>query len=163
MPTSSAGRWDSRRANPDVVSHAIRKAISARDKAAREEGEIDEFWCVFDVEWPHNHPGLAEAVAVAAGNGIRLAISNPCFELWLALHFVAHDAWLDNAGARRLRCGQDGQHDKGLNAALYMPKRALAAAGAAKLERRHAENGTRLPDDNPSSGMHLLIRSVEPG
>jgi hypothetical protein len=131
----------------------VRKAISARDKAVREEGEIDEFWCVFDVEWPHTHPGLAEAVALAGGNGIRLAISNPCFELWLALHFADRDAWLDNAGARRLRCKHDGQQGKGLDPALYMPRRSLAAARAAKLERRHVRNGTGLPDDNPSSGI----------
>jgi hypothetical protein len=41
-----------------------------------------------------------------------------------------------------------------------MPNREIAAARAAKLDRRHAKNGTRLPDDNPSSGMHLLIASV---
>ena len=141
----------------------VRKAISARDKAVREQGEIDEFWCVFDVEWPHTHPGLTEAVALADSHGIRLAISNPCFELWLALHFADHDAWLDNAAARRLRCKHDGQHDKGLDAALYMSRRSPAARRAAMLDRRHAKNGTRLPDDNPSSGMHLLIASVEPG
>jgi hypothetical protein len=47
-----------------------------------------------------------------------------------------------------------------LDAALYMPNRDAAAVRAAKLERRHANNGTRLPDDNPSTGMHLLIFSV---
>ena len=35
-------------------------------------------------------------VASAGANGIRLAISNPCFELWLILHFQDHTAWLDN-------------------------------------------------------------------
>jgi hypothetical protein len=27
-------------------------AIDARSRAVAEEAEIDEFWCVFDVEWP---------------------------------------------------------------------------------------------------------------
>jgi hypothetical protein len=27
-------------------------AIEARNRAIDEEGEIDEFWCAFDVEWP---------------------------------------------------------------------------------------------------------------
>jgi len=30
----------------------VRRAIASRAKALDEEGEVDEFWCVFDVEWP---------------------------------------------------------------------------------------------------------------
>jgi hypothetical protein len=41
-------------------------AINARSRAVAEEAEIDEFWCVFDVEWPRNHPGLGEALHQAA-------------------------------------------------------------------------------------------------
>lgn len=40
----------------------VAMAAEARSKAIDEEAEIDEFWCVFDVEWPRNHPGLSEAV-----------------------------------------------------------------------------------------------------
>jgi|ERR1022692_99631 RloB-like protein len=36
----------------------VSMAAAARSRAIDEEGEIDEFWCVFDVEWPRNHPGL---------------------------------------------------------------------------------------------------------
>lgn len=62
-------------------------ASDARSRAVAEEAEIDEFWCVFDVEWPRNHPGLGEALQQARENDIRLAVTNPCFELWLILHF----------------------------------------------------------------------------
>ena len=117
---------------------------------------------MFDVEWPHTHPGLLEAALVAMKHGIRLAVSNPCFELWLALHFADHDAWLDTDGARRLRRRHDGEADKGLDPALYMPARNVAAARAVKLDRRHAQNDTKMPHNNPSSGMHLLIASVRP-
>ena len=57
----------------------VSMAVAARGRAAEEEAEIDEFWCVFDVEWPRNHPGIREAVQQARANAIRLAISNPCF------------------------------------------------------------------------------------
>src|SRR5580693_9982740 len=63
----------------------VTMAATARSKALDEDSEIDEFWCVFDVEWPRNHPGLADAIQQARANGIQLAISNPCFELWLIL------------------------------------------------------------------------------
>jgi hypothetical protein len=138
----------------------VRRAIAARAKSQRERGEIDEFWCVFDVEWPKHHPALQEAVSLAAGNDIKLAVSNPCFEIWLVLHFADHEAFVDNDGARRLRRRHDGQLDKGLDPNLYMPQRGLAAARAARLEKRHRADGTRFPEDNPSSGMHSLVTSI---
>jgi hypothetical protein len=137
-------------------------AADARTRALDEEGEIDEFWCVFDVEWPKNHPGLSEAIRQADDNDIKLAVSNPCFELWLILHFQDHASWLDNAGARRLRQRLDGAPDKSLDPARYMGNVADAARRAADLAVRHQGNGTKFPQDNPSSGMHLLIASVEP-
>jgi hypothetical protein len=137
-------------------------AAAARSKALDEEAEIDEFWCVFDVEWPRNHPGLSEAIERARLNSIRLAVSNPCFEVWLILHFENQGAWLDNDAARRARRRLDGSSDKGLDAAKYMPLAGDAARRAAELDERHQRNGTTFPDDNPSSGMHRLLASVEP-
>ncbi|MFI0420328.1 RloB family protein [Spongiactinospora sp. 9N601] len=49
-----------------------RKAVAHKD-----DPEIDEYWCLFDVEWPKNHPNLAQAIDIARANGINLAISNP--------------------------------------------------------------------------------------
>jgi hypothetical protein len=40
----------------------VTTAVAARTRAVDEDAEIDEFWCVFDVEWPRNHPGLREAI-----------------------------------------------------------------------------------------------------
>lgn len=45
--------------------------------------EFDEVWCVTDVDQFKDIP----AAVRAAGPDIRLTISNPCFELWLLLHF----------------------------------------------------------------------------
>jgi len=51
----------------------VRAAVAAKNRAAGEEGEIDEFWCVYDVEWPLHHPALAEARALATRHDIRIA------------------------------------------------------------------------------------------
>lgn len=32
--------------------------------------EVDECWCVFDVEWPKNHPNLFEAKQLARVKGV---------------------------------------------------------------------------------------------
>jgi RloB-like protein len=139
----------------------VSRAVEARARAIIEKDEIDEFWCVFDVEWPIHHPNLAEAVALAAAKDIKLAISNPCFETWLILHHRDHRGWLDNDQAVKLRRQLDQSADKGLDPARYMPHVSTAAARAAKLEDRHRRDGAVFPADNPSSGMHLLIASVQ--
>lgn len=139
----------------------VSMATSARSKPLDEEAEIDEFWCVFDVEWPRNHPGLREAIEQTHQNDIQLALSNPCFEVWLILHFQDQGAWLDNDAARRVRRSLDGSADKGLDGAKYMPHTGDAVRRAARLEERHKRNATNFPNDNPSSGMHRLLASVE--
>lgn len=136
-------------------------ALAARQRALGEGAEIDEFWCVFDVEWPINHPGLRTAIEKAESNGVRLAVSNPCFELWLILHFRDYTAWLDSHEACRIRRGLDGSPDKGLNAAKYMPNVAAAADRAANLDMRHERDDVTFPHTNPSSGMHLLVAAIE--
>jgi hypothetical protein len=114
------------------------------------------------VEWPVNHPRLKEALDLARRHGVQVAVSNPCFELWLVLHSQGCTAWLTSDDARRLRRDLDGQRDKGLTGSRYMPGRAVAARRARELEQRHEREGRAFPDDNPSSGMHRLLASVAP-
>lgn len=140
----------------------VSMAADARIKAISEEAEIDEFWCVFDVEWPVNHPNLHDAVDMARSNDLRLAISNPCFELWLILHFRDEGRWLDNEQASKLRRQLDGSSGKGLDSGKYMPLINDAARRAARLEERHRLDATRFPHDNPSSGMFHLVAAVAP-
>jgi hypothetical protein len=146
-----------------VPKTLVTRAIEARSRAIEEDAEIDEFWCVFDVEWPKNHPRLQEAIEEAALSDVHVAVSNPCFELWLILHFRDQAEWLNNAGARRLRSDLDGSSNKGLDPVRYMPLVGEAARRAAELDEQHRRSGTRFPRTNPSSGMHRLLAAIEPG
>ena len=70
-----------------LVKIAKRRKQERREVADRERDEniaYDSVWCVFDVD---DHPQINEAKQMAKTNEIDLAISNPCFELWLILHF----------------------------------------------------------------------------
>ena len=140
----------------------VNAAAEARDRFPQERSEIDEVWCLFDVEWPQNHPKLREAREKANARNVRLAISNPCFELWLVLHFEERTAWLDSDAASRLRCRCDGSSGKGMEGSKYMPRRTAAARRARALEAEHIGDGTEFPDDNPSSGVYLLLEAIEP-
>jgi hypothetical protein len=43
-----------------------------------------------------------------------------------------------------------------------MPLTADAARRATELDKRHLQNNSFFPHDNPSSGMHRLLAAVEP-
>ncbi|MXY23118.1 MAG: RloB domain-containing protein [Acidobacteria bacterium] len=144
-----------------VPSTLVDAAAEARARNSEEQGEIDEVWCLFDVEWPRNHPRLPEAKAKAQRSDVRLAISNPCFELWLALHFENRTARLDSTAADTLRRNHDGSPDKGLDGTQYMPRRAAAVRRARALTKKHERDRTEFPNDNPSSGMYLFLEAVE--
>lgn len=139
----------------------VRAAIKAIERAEEEKTEIDEVWCLFDVEWPDNHPKLHETVALANRKNVQIAVSNPSFELWLALHFRDPPGWLDTRAAERLRKSHDGSTDKGVNGAMYMPRRADAADRALGLAEKHEKEATRSPQNNPSSGMYLFLQAIE--
>lgn len=54
-------------------------------------GEGDQFWFVADTDhWiESNHiQNLVEVARLCRQKGIQVALSNPCFELWLLLHFA---------------------------------------------------------------------------
>jgi hypothetical protein len=71
---------------------------------AHEVRERDEFWIFLDRDhhFKGTHtPQTLEALRVGKTAGFEVAISNPCFELWLLLHHeeVLPDAELDNCAA----------------------------------------------------------------
>lgn len=111
----------------------------AIDRAA--DDEVDECWCVFDVEWPRHHPHLAQAIRLAEDHGIRLAISNPCFELWLILHLDDHTSFIDTKPAERRSRELDGRCGKNIDGGKYVAYRETAAKRAVALARRHERNG----------------------
>jgi hypothetical protein len=141
----------------------VEKAVEVRAEEKRQEKRgrgraHDEVWCAFDID---EHPHLAEAIELAGRNGISLAISNPCIELWFLLHFVDQRAHLERQVAQReakaaLGCGKD------LSAAALeqMADRfETAKSRALGLEVKHRGDGTPDPG-NPSSGMWRLVDSI---
>lgn len=124
-------------------------------------GEVDQVWCVFDVEAPDPHPDLLEAYRQAERAGVEVAVSNPCFELWLLLHFEDVGRAPQSREACELRARQDRSSGKGVDASSYSAEAVRSACRRAEaLETRHAREGRPFPDDNPSSGMHRLVRAL---
>ncbi|MFL5382303.1 MAG: RloB family protein [Longimicrobiaceae bacterium] len=126
---------------------------------ARRSGDpneaFDEIWCVFDVD---THERFEQARRAAQAAGIRVAISNPCFELWLLLHFFAQSAHLSAGDARRRVLRNLPDYDKHLRYEDFAVGYGHAVKRASELERRHAELGRE--GANPSTGMHRLAERI---
>lgn len=78
-----------RRTKKNTPVELVKEAIA--EKTHRDTPEEDQFWVVYDRESPNKYsPALhEEAFAKAKANGINIAFSNVCFEVWLLLHFQA--------------------------------------------------------------------------
>lgn len=68
-----------------IADKAIQDLKSHRRKKRKDSfEESDEFWAIFDRD---EHPNFSEAVQQCEVGGVGVARSNPCFEVWLYLHF----------------------------------------------------------------------------
>jgi hypothetical protein len=65
---------------PRSPLEVVRYAIGYVRDAAK---DFDETWCVFDVD----QFDISSAIDVATDFDVALGVSNPCFELWLLLHY----------------------------------------------------------------------------
>lgn len=87
----------------------IEKAAAHQTRARSNGQPFDQVWCVIDVESPRPHDNLDKALSLAHRNNVSCAISNPCFELWLILHFTDQYGYLTTDDACRrlegLSCG----------------------------------------------------------
>lgn len=143
---------------PSQLVDRARKVLRASDKARRVSGspDYDEIWCVMDTD---AHPDLAEATQVAARSGIRTAVSNPCFELWLLLHLGEQTAVIDRrrAHAEANRKGiLEGKHlSARLNREL-VERYPDAKRRAEGLDAMHTRDG-RAAGSNPSSHVWQLV------
>jgi RloB-like protein len=140
----------------------VRAAVGAREDERRTQdwSGQDTAWAVFDGdEHRANNPSnWNDALQTAQSKGIRLAISNPCFEFWYLLHFRDHTAFLTGEKARELL----RQHVPNYERASKLYPEPLAvltpdAVGRAKrLAALHQANQSP-PHTNPCTGVAELV------
>lgn len=64
-----------------TANAAIEKIKRLKDDAF---GKDDQVWAAFDKD---THPRVDESIQKCKDEGVGVAYSNPCFEVWLILHF----------------------------------------------------------------------------
>lgn len=141
-----------------VVQTAIELRKQAEEEARRQRDENllwDQVWAVFDMD---DHPNVANARQLAMSHDIRLAVSNPCFELWALLHFVDQRAHIERARLRAILQQHVPGYDKELPFAKVHTGYSEAVRRARELDDA-AERAGR-PGRNPTTGVHRLTEVI---
>ncbi len=144
---------------PKTLVASAKKRKKAAEKRARRENDdnllFDEVWCVFDVD---EHPNIADAKQMAEDNDIELAISNPCFELWLYLHFAEQPGMQHRHDLQRMLKKHMPKYDKHVEYSDYAAGYDAAVKRATRLE----ENAKADNDEgkNPITGVWRLTESI---
>lgn len=142
-----------------LVERAVQKRKEA-DKAAHQKHDsylsYDEVWCVCDVD---EHARLNDALQQALANGIEVALSNPCFELWALLHFQDQTAHIERGAVQHLCREHMPGYRKELSCEALLNRHPEAEERAIRLDRTQKALGT--PRGNPSTGVYRLVAEIK--
>lgn len=144
---------------PKTLVEIAKKYKVEKQKQARRQAddnlEYDEVWCVFDID---DHPHLADAKQMARDNGILLAISNPCIELWLLLHFRDDPGMQDRDQMSRLLKQFVPNYDKNIDFGVYFPRYDNALSRARRMYEAADERGDC--GCNPTTSFYMLTETI---
>ncbi len=141
-----------------LVESAVERKKSAERQARKEKDpfvKYDEVWCVFDVD---EHPNLKEALKQARDNKLNVALSNPCFELWILLHFQDQRQYRERGWMQTACRGHLPDFSKVADYERLRANYAEAVKRAEQLlvwqKQQDRENG------NPSTSVHRLTQAI---
>lgn len=138
----------------------VRAALAKRKElAASGTLEHDEIWVVFDED---THPDRTQAINAAKQNGISVAFSSPCFELWAILHDRDHDAPITSKNAQKLTSQIYPHYDHNNGARL---KYGILAGGYEQAVRRAKAMQRKRADElapmaNPYTDVNALTEAI---
>ena len=143
--------------------HVADKAIEHRQKNRRRRQssfeERDQVWAVFDRD---QHATYAAALDRCRTIGVRVASSDPCFELWLVLHFAMYDRPAASAEVQRQlhRLFPAYHHDKMPDPDFCDLLETLDNAEARARRQLLARRDEKTPFGHPSTTMVCLISAI---
>lgn len=139
--------------------HVMERLINY--KKERDFGDGDEFWLVCDCDHrlESNHiKNLTQVLQECKKQNIRVALSNPCFDLWLLLHFAdfPKDQNLSCAQIGELIREQVGSYNKGKIYNLPIGNSHVHAA----VKRAHAQSQLKDIPSSLQTSVHLIIEDL---
>lgn len=142
----------------NIARNAI-SCVRSRNKSKNSFKKNDEVWAVFDRD---DHEHWEAAISMCLNAGVKLGYSNPCFELWLILHYKDHDAPDDRYQIQRIANhvvpGYDHKGRKVADCSSLASFIQDAEIRAKKLCQRRVEEG--LEKGPPSTSIWELTYSI---
>lgn len=151
----------------------IRKAAEYKNKNQMSESNGDAVWVVADGDVNYNSPDpvrekdlmLAKARKQADAKGIRLAISNPCFEFWYLLHFQYTTRYFrDYTAVENALTTYLPDYEKSDDVYSQLCERTdTAIQNAGRVAQYHLQNGNKPPFGiavNPFTDIYQLVESL---
>jgi hypothetical protein len=150
LPRKKAGK------NPKRV---FQKALDLKYNPSPkyEDQKIDHIFCVFDHD---DRNEVKQVLKDAKEENLNVAISDPCFELWLILHFNLHTSHIPYGKDRALKVLQAHfpeykKNMKGLYSKIKnRQNKAIENAGA--LRKKH-QSDRKSERTNPSTNVDELV------
>ncbi|MHC1681152.1 MAG: RloB family protein [Methanomassiliicoccales archaeon] len=143
------------------AENIVRFCKKQMDHYEIEPQDGDLAMCVFDFD-NNTDLSLRRAAKIARENNILLAVSNPCFELWIAMHFRDIE--------RCVTVGElitlvekyiKGYSKSGNYNRMLVPLLDAALTRADRLWEKNAPNECEEIDmQNPSTNVHIAVRSI---
>ena len=140
-----------------VVEEAIKLKEANTNRRATLQIRV---WAVFDRD---EHERFEEARQLAEVNGISVAISNPCFELWAIYHYQDHvGKYIHRHKCQQILselCAGYRVDRKLFNDREVICKghdKAVQRAAQSLRDREEEDD----PHGNPSTSMHVLMESI---
>ena len=141
-----------------IVRKAKDEKQEAEERAKHKDDDnerYDEVWCVFDVD---DHPNIPAAKQMAIANDLRLAVSNPCIELWLWLHFADQPGARRRDELRKMMKKHIADYDKHVDYDQYAAGYEDARNRVSRLDSSAAADGDE--GRNPTTGIWKLTESI---
>ena len=142
-----------------VVNRAIKKLKNLKD-SQKSLSEKDSVWAMFDRD---KHPKFEEAKRKARSEGIGLAVSNPCFEIWGIYHYQDWQGHIERDQCQkeleRLCPSYNRKSGKVFidRDAIKNKYRDAMRRAKESLDSRKRED---KPEGNPSTSVYLLMEEI---
>ena len=139
-----------------VVNCAVEELQKLQGTLSRE----DSVWAMFDRD---EHPEFEEVKRKARNQGVQLAISNPCFEIWGIYHYKDWQGPIERDQCqkelKKLCPSYNRKSGKTfIDRDMIKDKCCDAIERAEKSLNSREEEGD--PEGNPSTTVHCLIRTI---
>jgi hypothetical protein len=122
--------------------------------------EFDHQWIVIDRDEERTNSGghtlenFTQAITIAKSKGIKVAYSNPCFEIWYLLHFEYRNTAIDRDElVEKLELNYQYAKNKLFAVVLNQDLQITAIKNAQKLH-----NASQSATDNPNTTVHELVK-----